>query len=104
MSHGDAPRTSPAPSTSSTGPYGGTCGGNGCIVFNSTAPPSPAPSSSPTATGTSSRCASAATGRTEIRKYDRVKGAYLPEVLHTEAGGQTLAWNWYEERDVRVPL
>lgn len=107
MSHDDGgPNTTGAIQSFDDPPYGGTCGGNGCIVFNS---------SGTTQTGAvrftdgywnfiEVRILSAATARTEIRKLNRTSGLYLPDALHLEGGTRAAGWTWYEDRDARVPI
>jgi len=83
-----------------------TCESNACIVFDG---------SGSTRAGAVSftdgywnfievRILSPATGRTELRKFHRTKGIYIPDTLHTEAGSRTVSWEWYEDHDPRVPF
>jgi len=107
MSHDDAgPKMTGAIQGFDDPPYGGTCGGDGCIVFDQ---------SGSTQTGAvrltdgywnfiEVRITSAATGRIELRKYHRLRDVYIPDALHSEAGSRSAGWDWYEERDPRVDM
>jgi type II secretory pathway pseudopilin PulG len=108
MSHDDtAPKLTGAIQGFDDPPYGGTCGGNGCIVFDQ---------SGTTQAGAvrftdgywnfiEVRITSAATGKTELRKYDRTRNAYIPDALHSGASNNYRAfWEWYEDRDPRVAM
>jgi hypothetical protein len=87
-------------------PYGGTCGGNGCIVFDQTGATQAGSVSFTDGYGNfiRVRILNGPTGRMEIQKYHRGKNDYIPESVHTEAGSRSVGWEWYEERDSRVPL
>ncbi len=82
-----------------------TCGGNACVVFNSS--------------GASPQAGSifftdgywnfievriSLVGKVDVFKLNRASGQYVPERLRAEAGGRAASWTWYEERDNRVPL
>jgi prepilin-type N-terminal cleavage/methylation domain-containing protein len=85
----------------------GTCGGSGCVIFN-------AGGAAQTAGAVrftdgywnflEVRITSLATGKVVIQKYNRAKNDYFPEVLHLEGGTRAASWDWYEDRDPRVPL
>lgn len=108
MSHNDTgPNTAGAIESFDDPPFGGTCGGNGCIVFdqNGTGQTGAVRFTDGYGNFLEVRILSTATGRTEVRKYSRAKNLYVPEGNRSGgANGSRSLWDWYEDRDTRVPL